>query len=145
MQTSPDIAKLCAVSAAHTQAVPPSGSPVGHHKSATDCNAGSYSTMAQTLDDTLSKSLIASVLEELDRLHSPAHPPQDEYATIVDSPPAYNVFEEAYVPWHVADKAKQAIVVVLDKDPTLATAEKELRKAKKVLKEMQQKRCVLAS
>jgi len=68
-----------------------------------------------------------------------AEPPQDEYNNASVPPPAYDNFEEAYVQWCAADKAKQD-KVALDKDPVLAAAKTELKEAKEVLQRMEKER-----
>jgi hypothetical protein len=67
-----------------------------------------------------------------------ARPPQDEYSTEHEPPPAYDNFDDAYVQWCAIHEAKLAIIHV--QDPAVAATEKELKEAKEVLKDMKEKR-----
>ena len=96
--------------------------------------------MASAIDEAPSANLTASVMHELDAFA--AGPPEDEYATVHEQPPAYDSFEHAYASWNNADQATQAIAAI-DRDPDVIAAEKMLIEAKETLKEMKKRRCCL--
>ena len=89
---------------------------------------------SMAVDETPSMALAASVMDELRLLD--VGPPEDEYASAHELPPAYNTFEVVYSHWCDTDKAKQAMIA-LDQDPAFAATETELKEAKLAMKQME--------